>query len=133
LRRERAQALKRHARAVDAVFTSQDEGGRPTPEQYGELKDARKHFDALRPHGARDAEAAYAGNPDLAREAAGGSINRTIRALQLETELRSNPELRADRFVSRWKALGAESDKQYVAGDMDGMRATRAAMSSAPR
>jgi Ti-type conjugative transfer relaxase TraA len=129
LRRERTLALKRHARAVDAIFSAQDEGGRATPEQYGELKDARKHFDTLRPHGARDAEAAYAGNPGLAREAAGGSINRTIRALQLETELRSNPELRADRFVSRWKALGAESDRQYVAGDMDGMRATRATMS----
>jgi Ti-type conjugative transfer relaxase TraA len=128
LRRERTQALKRHARAVDAVFTAQDEGGRPTPEQYGELKDARQHFDALRPHGARDAEAAYSGDPSLAREAAGGGINRTIRALQLETELRSNPELRADRFVSRWKALAAKSDRQYGAGDMSGRRATRAVM-----
>jgi Ti-type conjugative transfer relaxase TraA len=128
LRRERTQALKRHARAVDAVFTAQDERGRATPEQYGELKEARKNFEALRPYGARDAEAAYAKDPGLAREAASGSINRTIRALQLETELRTNPEVRADRFVSRWKALAAESDRQYVAGDMSGRRATRAVM-----
>ena len=45
----------------------------------------------------------YKKNPELVHEAAGGQLNRAIRALQLETELRIDPDLRADRFVERWQ------------------------------
>jgi hypothetical protein len=76
--------------------TARGPGGRESPEQLAELKSARKAFEELRPHGPRDAEAAYARDPSLASEAARGNANRAIRALQLETELRTNPELRAD-------------------------------------
>jgi len=69
-----------------------------------ELQQARKVFEAVRPHGSHDAEAAYKKNPELAREAAGGQLNRAIRALQLETELRVDPSRRAERFVERWQA-----------------------------
>jgi hypothetical protein len=75
--------------------TARGHGGRESPEQLAELKSARKAFEELRPHGPRDAEAAYARDPSLASEAARGNANRAIRALQLETELRTNPELRA--------------------------------------
>jgi len=128
LRRARTDALKRHARAVDAIFSMEDAGGKASPAQMRELTDARKVFEDVRPHGWQDAEAAYARDPELAREAGSGRINRAIRALQLETEIRTDPNRRADRFVERWQKLDHTSQRQYQAGDMSGYKATRSAM-----
>jgi Ti-type conjugative transfer relaxase TraA len=128
LRRTRTRALVRHARAVDAIFEAQDRGGRASPEQVTELQDARKGFEEVRPYGPHDAEAAYKKNPELASEAATGQVNRAVRALQLETELRTDPSLRADRFVERWRSLDRASRHQYQAGDISGYKSTRSAM-----
>ena len=106
---------------------------RQPPEQVKELQKARKVFEEVRPYGSHDAEAAYKKNPELAREAAGGRVNRTIRALQLETELRLHPGRRADRFVERWQELDQASLRQYQAGDISGYRATRSAMGDMAR
>jgi Ti-type conjugative transfer relaxase TraA len=128
MRRLRTQALVRHARAVDAIFEAQEMGGEATPEQVKELQKSRRAFEEVRPYGSHDAEAAYKKNTELAREAAGGRVNRAIRALQLETELRIDPSRRADRFVQRWQELKQTSQHQYQAGDMSGCRTTRSAM-----
>jgi Ti-type conjugative transfer relaxase TraA len=128
LRRARTRALVRHAHAVDAIFETQGQGGTGSPEQVEELQEARKIFEDVRPYGSHDAEAAYKKNPELAQEAATGRVNRAIRALQLESELRTDPQRRADRFVERWRELGHNSQHQYQAGDMSGYRATRSAM-----
>jgi hypothetical protein len=128
LRRARTRALVRHAHAVDAIFEAQERGGRASPEQVEELQEARKVFEEVRPLGSHDAEAAYKKNPELAQEAATGRVNRTIRALQLETEIRTGPVRRADRFVDDWRKLIRASERQYQAGDMSGYKATRSAM-----
>ncbi len=128
LRKARTEALKRHARAVDAIFSADDAGRKASPEQWKELVAARKAFEEVRPHGWQDAEAAYAKDASLAREAGSGRINRTIRALQLETEIRTDPDRRADRFVKRWQKLKDTSQRQYQAGDMSGYKATRSMM-----
>ena len=128
LRRARTKALVRHARAVDAIFEMQEQGGKASPEQVKELQEARKVFEEVRSYGSHDAEAAYKKNPELASEAATGQANRAIRALQLETELRTDPARRADRFVERWRELGQASERQYQVGDMSGYKATRSAM-----
>ena len=128
LRKARATALVRHARAVDTIFDMQERGGKASPEQVKELQEARKVFEELRPHGSHDAETAYKKNPELIREAAGGQVNRAIRALQLETELRTDPSRRANRFVERWQKLDQASQRQYQAGDMSSYKSTRAAM-----
>jgi Ti-type conjugative transfer relaxase TraA len=128
LRQARTKALVRHARAVDAIFDMQERGGKTSPEQVKELQEARRVFEEVRPYGSHDAEAAYKKNPELVREAAGGQVNRAIRALQLETELRTGPSRRADRFVQRWQKLDHTSQRQYQAGDMSGYKATRSAM-----
>jgi Ti-type conjugative transfer relaxase TraA len=128
LRKARTKALVRHARAVDAIFDMQERGGKASPEQVKELQEARKVFEEVRPNGSHDAEAAYKKKPELVREAAGGQVNRAIRALQLETELRTDPSRRADRFVERWQTLDRASQRQYQAGDMSGYKATRSAM-----
>ncbi|OXS99069.1 Ti-type conjugative transfer relaxase TraA [Notoacmeibacter marinus] len=128
MRRARTDALKRHARAVDGIFSTEDTGGKASPEQMRELTDARKAFEEVRPHGWRDAEAAYVKDPELAREAGSGRVNRAVRALQLETEIRTDPQRRADRFVERWQKLDRTSHRQYQTGDMSGYNATRSSM-----
>jgi Ti-type conjugative transfer relaxase TraA len=132
-RRVRTRALVRHARAVAAIFEAQEMGGEASPEQVKELQKARRAFEDVRPYGSVDAEAAYKKNPELAHETAGGRVNRAVRALQLETELRINPGRRADRFVQRWQELGHTSQRQYQAGDMSGYRSTRSAMGDMAR
>ena len=106
----------------------QEQGGKASPEQMKELQEARKVFEDVRPYGSHDAEAAYKKSPELAQEAATGQVNRAIRALQLETELRTDPQRRADRFVERWRELGQTSQHQYQAGDISGYKSTRSAM-----
>ena len=109
-------------------------GGEASPEQVKELQKARRVFEEVRPYGSVDAEAAYKKDPDLAREVASGRVNaRAIRALQLETELRINPDRYADRFVQRWQELDHTSLRQYQAGDFSGYRATRSAMGDMAR
>ena len=83
--------------------------------------------------GTRDAEAAYARDPSLASEAARGNVTRAVRALQLETELRTNPEFRADRFVSRWNELSNQADRHYAAGNIDAHKSARSAMANMAR
>jgi len=129
LRRAGAKALIRHARAVDAIFRIQEQGGKASPDQVRELQDARKAFEEVRPHGSHDAEAVYKQNPELAQEVATGRVTRAIRALQLESELRTDPQRRADRFVEHWRKLCETSQSQYQAGDMSGYKVTRSTMS----
>ncbi|WP_315763651.1 Ti-type conjugative transfer relaxase TraA [Bradyrhizobium sp. SZCCHNS2005] len=133
LRRVRTRALVRHVRAVDAIFEAQEMGGKASPEQVKELQKARQVFEEVRPYGSHDAEAAYKKNPELVREAASGRLDRAIRALQLETELRINPGRRADRFVEDWQKLDQAARRQYQAGDFSGYRATRSAMGDMAR
>jgi hypothetical protein len=128
LRTARTKALVRHARAVDTIFEMQEQGGRASPEQVKELQESRVAFEEVRPHGSHDAEAAYKKNPELAQEAATGRVNRAIRALQFETEIRTDPARRADRFVDDWRKLTRASERQYQAGDMSGYKATPSAM-----
>jgi Ti-type conjugative transfer relaxase TraA len=133
LRKARTRALIRHARAVDTIFEAQELGGKASPEQVKELQEARKAFEDVRPYGSHDAEAAYKKNPDLASEAATGRTARAIRALQLETELRTDPQRSADRFVERWQKLDQTSQRQYQASNMSGYKATRSAMGDMAR
>ncbi|KGD96677.1 Ti-type conjugative transfer relaxase TraA [Rhizobium sp. YS-1r] len=128
LRKARTEALRRHARAVDVIFSADAAGRKASPEQWKELAEARKAFDTVRPHGWQDAEAAYGKDASLAHEAGTGKVNRAIRALQLETEIRTDPERRADRFVERWQRLDHTSQRQYQAGDMSGYKVTRSTM-----
>ncbi|RAZ92858.1 Ti-type conjugative transfer relaxase TraA [Mesorhizobium hawassense] len=133
LRSARTKALVRHARALDAAISSGKAGGQGSLEQTRELRDARDAFEKVRPHGWRDAEAAYVKNPELVREAGAGRVNRVVLALQLETEIRTgtdiDPGRRADRFVERWQKLHQTSQDQYQVGDMSGYQSTRSAMS----
>ncbi|UCI22385.1 Ti-type conjugative transfer relaxase TraA [Mesorhizobium sp. B2-1-8] len=133
LRGARTKALVRHARALDVILSTGNADGLGSPEQMRELTDARSAFEKVRPHGWRDAEAAYVKSPELVREAGAGRVNRIVLALQLETEIRTgldnDPSRRVDRFVERWQKLDRTSQGQYQAGDISGYKSTRTAMS----
>lgn len=128
LRHARTKALVRHARAVDAILTHGNADRLGTPAQMRELNDARRSLETVRPHGWRDVEAAYVKTPELVRDVSTGRLQRTIQALQHETELRTSPQHRADRFVDDWQKLKQTSQRQYQVGDMSGYKATRQAM-----
>ncbi|MFE3839592.1 Ti-type conjugative transfer relaxase TraA, partial [Rhodobacteraceae bacterium PA1-206B] len=130
-RMRREQAFIRHARVVDAIFKVQDQGRTETPEQVQDLHEARTAFNELRPDGARDAEAVYKRNPEFATEAASGDPDRTApvkRAIRMETEMRRNPDMRADRFVERFRELRQTGEREYAAGNYSGYRSARAEM-----
>jgi hypothetical protein len=133
LRPARARAMIRHAEAVHDIFEALTEGGKASPDQLRTLNRSRDAFEALRPHGWRDAEEAFLKDSTLARDAAKGQFNRAIRALQLETELRTDARARADRFVECWQQHDRRSGAQYRAGDYTGYHASRKAMTDMAR
>jgi hypothetical protein len=65
----------------------------------------------------RDLDSAFEHDLSLAREAADGRTQRAVRAMQLEAEVRHDPELRADRFVERWQKLDRERIRYDRSGD----------------
>jgi len=123
-------AVERHARAVDAIFSAQREGQAVGPAMLEELKGARAELDGRRANGALDIETAYKKNPSLARDAASGSPRGAVQAMQLETEMRTDPTKRADRFVERWNQLSNGADRAYRDGDTSGQKAIRGEMAN---
>ena len=118
MRRARGRAFVRHARAVDTIFKAQARDMAATPGQVQELHEARAEFDELRSHGSRDAEAVYKKNPEFAAAVASGDPDRAAparRAMQHETEMRTDPGRRADRFVDRWQKLDQTRRMTYDA------------------
>lgn len=86
------------------------QGLKPLGWQQSGFAQARDALDGIRANGHHDLSAAVARDPTLVAEAAEGRTARAIRAMQLETEVRTNPELRADRFVAQWRQLGEQRD-----------------------
>ena len=109
-------AVQRYARAVADIDRMQ-EGGLPVlPHQQAALAKAAERLDQIRPDATRDLASAFTENPSFAREAAAGRTQRAIRAMRIETEIRRDPDKRADRFVSRWRDL----DHQRMSFDRKG-------------
>jgi len=86
--------------------------GRAEPDPQKAVRNAAaRQLNQIQPRAAYDLEQALAAQPALMAEAAAGRTAATMRAMQLETELRTNPELRADRFVQTWQQLRARREK----------------------
>jgi hypothetical protein len=64
--------------------------------------------------------AAIERDPGLIGEAAAGRSGPMLTAINTEARVRTDPVLRADRFVERWQGLRQERDQLYRAGDMAG-------------
>ena len=124
----RKMAVERHARAVNTFFAMQDEGMEATPKQLRELQSARGELDGLRENASKDMEAVYKRDPSLAEEAANGRPERARDAMIRQAEVRTNPHLRADRFVERWQQLDDRRDELYRSGRVSASKDCRLTM-----
>jgi hypothetical protein len=88
-----------------------DQGSSELEYQKKARLSAAQALDQIRPGAVLDLDTAFAGNPALVGEAASGRAASSIRAMQMETELRTKPELRADRFVQTWQQLRARREQ----------------------
>ena len=119
------QVVQRHARAVEDIFKMHDKGLSTLPHQTSALHKAREALDELGKRASKDIERAYKDDPSLAHEAADGRTQRAIRAMRLEAEIRTNPSLRADRFVQNWHHLDGQRRDAYARGDHPAMHRVR--------
>ncbi|ODU27246.1 Ti-type conjugative transfer relaxase TraA [Sphingopyxis sp. SCN 67-31] len=115
-------AVERHARAVASIWKMQDKGLPVLPHQRAELDKAREAMNATGKHRAQDMERAYKRDPALASDAAGGRVRQAMRAMQLEAEIRVDPDKRADRFVEGWRQLHTHREELQRDGDFRGAR-----------
>ena len=104
-------AVEGYARAVQEAGRMTSQGRAPLEVQKAALARAAEAVNALHPHGAHDLDATFERTPGLISEAANGRTANAIRQMQLEAEVRTNPELRADRFVQAWQQLQARRGK----------------------
>jgi hypothetical protein len=86
-------------------------------------------LDQLQPQGARDLEAALASDTRVIGDAAKGRTQAAIRAMQLEAEMRVDPQLRADTFVQRWQTL--DRQRRLLLRDHEDSAAGRVAQTMA--
>jgi Ti-type conjugative transfer relaxase TraA len=126
--RVRSLALQRHARAVSSIWKMEDQGLPVLPHQQVELDRAREDISTLGKHAVKDVEQAYSRDASLVQEASGGRIQRVLGAMQLEAEIRSDPERRADRFVEKWQKLDRDYHAAYAKGDYDAIARARGNM-----
>jgi FMN phosphatase YigB (HAD superfamily) len=95
------------------------------PHQVQAREHAGAALDALAPQAARDLDRAFERDPPLVREAAAGRAQRAIRAMRLEAEIRTDPNLRADRFVERWQGLERQRARLERGGEWQSERKIR--------
>jgi hypothetical protein len=103
-------AVQRYAQAERAISRMTEQGLPALEYQKAARVQAARAMDAMQQHGADDLAAAFAREPGLVSEAANGRTANAIRQMQLETELRTSPEMRADRFVQTWRQLQARRE-----------------------
>ena len=115
--------VQRYARAIGDLDRMTAKGLPVLPHQEAALARAGAGLDVARPHGSRDLASAFERNPAMVGEAAAGRTAAAVRAMALEAEIRTNPELRADRFVERWQGLGSQRERLDRAGNDAGAEA----------
>ena len=122
------QAVRRYARSVLDIAKMEELYLPVLPHQVQTRERAEAALDALQPHGSRDLATALARDPSLAEDAFVGRTRAAIRAMQIEAEIRTNPELRADRFVARWQNLERQRLRFDQRSDWASERKARDAM-----
>ncbi|MFC6623778.1 Ti-type conjugative transfer relaxase TraA [Novosphingobium panipatense] len=125
-----ARAIERYARAQADMDRMREKGLPVLPHQQQALAKAGDALDQVRPHAARDLASAFERNPVLVREAAEGKAGGAARAMAHEAQVRTNPELRADRFVERWQGMARERAELTRSGDREAAQRTGKKMES---
>jgi len=120
--------VERYARALEEIGRTQGKGLEAMPHQIAARDKAYAALNDQKPHAGRDLASAFSRQPDLVSEAASGRTANAIRAMQLEAEIRTNPQLRADRFVSDWQRLHHQREHAFRTGDQPRANAATASM-----
>ena len=108
--------VERYTRAEQDIDRMRQKGLSPMPHQDAARDKAHAALNAMRPKAGRDLAVAFTRQPELVAEAASGRTTNAIRAMQLEAEIRTNPQMRADRFVNDWQRLHRQRDQAFDAG-----------------
>ena len=117
---DQRRAVERYARALGDIGTKQAQGLPVLPHQKDALEKAGKALEAIRPHAAADLAKALDRRPELIPEAASGRSQDTMRAMQHEAAVRTDPALRSERFVSDWQGLSTARKQLEQQGDRAG-------------
>lgn len=120
--------VERYARALADIERTAAKGLEPMPHQIAAREKAFAGLNEIRPKGGRDLSAAFRRQPELVGQAASGRTADAIRAMQLEAEIRTNPAMRADRFVEDWQRLHRQRDQAFQTGNYRRADAVSASM-----
>jgi Ti-type conjugative transfer relaxase TraA len=120
--------VERYARAEQDIDRMRQKGLSPMPHQETALEKARTALNEIKPKAGRDLATAFSRQPELIAEAASGRTANAVRAMQLETEIRTNPAMRADRFVENWQRLHRQRDQAFQSGNFSRAESTTASM-----
>lgn len=120
--------VERYARAEQDFDRMQQKGFSPMPHQEAAREKAHTALNTLMPNAGRDLALAFSRQPELISEAASGRTTNAIRAMQLESEIRTNPQMRADRFVSDWQRLHRQRELAFDAGKYSHANAATSSM-----
>jgi Ti-type conjugative transfer relaxase TraA len=108
--------VERYARALEDIGRMNQKGLTPMPHQETARDKARTALNELKPKSGRDIDVAFSRQPELVAEAATGRTSNAVRAMQLEAEIRTNPQMRADRFVNDWQAWHRRLEHAHETG-----------------
>jgi hypothetical protein len=123
-------AVERFARAATDVARLHTSGREPLAHQKEALRRAGTALNEIRPHGWRDIANVFNRERSLMDDAAQGRTAAAVRALVLESELRTSPERRAERFVGDWRKLSREREVHRFNADEAGLRRAEAGMTA---
>jgi hypothetical protein len=103
------------------------------PHQLVALQRAGMAPEAIKKGAEQDLASAFDREPHLMHEAAQGQTQNALRAMRTEAQVRTDPSLRADRFVANWRALERERSRFMRSGDQTGLEAVQRRMSAVAR
>ncbi|MFA6114601.1 MAG: Ti-type conjugative transfer relaxase TraA [Sphingomonas sp.] len=115
-------AIERYAKVLHEIERTRESRSAVMPHQREALERAREALDAIRPNASTDLRAAFQHSPELVGEAAKGRSQAAMRAMQLESEIRTDPFQRADKFVEGWQQLQRHREDLQRDGDFRGAR-----------
>ena len=105
-------AVERYAEVDGQIRDMNRQGLRALAWQTGALADAGKALDATRPEASQDLATALDRETGTNSTTGRARTLQLIRAMDMETQFRTDPEMRADRFVQAWQQL-AHQRRQY--------------------
>ncbi|MDE2043371.1 MAG: Ti-type conjugative transfer relaxase TraA, partial [Alphaproteobacteria bacterium] len=114
---ELKRAVEKYARTLSDISAMKERGLSVLPHQEQARDRAHDALNKIQPHAGRDAARVFRNEPELVSQAASGKSTAAMRSMQLEREIQSNPQMRADRFVENWQKLSQQRDSHYRSGN----------------